>query len=177
MRRMSIVAALAMVTLLAGWTAVAQACRGARHAPAKLTIEEAQRAMVCSINHRRKNNGRRALRVAPTLVSAAQSHSQAMVANDFFSHEGDGTPASRAAAAGYMGGGTFMIGETLGWGGGRFGTPHAVVGSMMSSASHRAVILARGFRQIGVGVAMGSPMGADGGNVATYTVDFGRRGG
>jgi uncharacterized protein YkwD len=176
MRKVTIVVALALVTLFAGSTAAAQACRGAHHAPANLTIEDARRAVVCSINHRRRNNGRRALRAVPTLANAAQGHSQAMVSSDFFSHEGDGTPSSRAAAAGYMGGGKFMIGETLGWGSGRLGSPHRIVQGMMSSASHRAVILARGFRQIGVGVAMGSPMGADGGNVATYTVDFGRRG-
>ena len=38
--------------------------------------------------------------------------------------------------------------------------------------------LSRRFRQVGIGVALGSPMGADGPNLATYAVDLGRpRGG
>jgi uncharacterized protein YkwD len=137
-----------------------------------LTVEQARRAVVCAINHRRISRGRRALRGATTLANAAQGDSESMVTNDFFSHLGDGTPESRAAAAGYKGG---VIGENLGWGGGRLGTPDAIVDAWMSSPSHRGVILSRRFRQIGVAVAMGSPMGADGRNMATYTVDVGRR--
>jgi hypothetical protein len=34
-------------------------------------------------------------------------------------------------------------------------------------------MLSRRFRNIGVGVAMGSPVGGGGGNTAIYTADFG----
>jgi hypothetical protein len=38
-----------------------------------------------------------------------------------------------------------------------------------------AVILSKRWRQIGVGVSIGSPLGPDGKGMATYTVDFGFR--
>jgi uncharacterized protein YkwD len=42
----------------------------------------------------------------------------------------------------------------------------------MNSPEHRANILQRGYRELGVGVALGTPRpGLSGG--ATYTVDFG----
>jgi hypothetical protein len=37
--------------------------------------------------------------------------------------------------------------------------------------------LSRRFGQVGIGVALGSPMGADSPNLATYTVNLGRPGG
>ena len=53
----------------------------------------------------------------PLLDAAAQSHTDAMTSQNFFSHEGDGTPASRAANAGYMAGArAWGIGEDLFWG-------------------------------------------------------------
>jgi uncharacterized protein YkwD len=176
MRKIGIAAALAITALFVGGTSAAQACRGGDRVPSPQSIQEARRAMVCVINHHRARNDRRPVHGVNTLGNAAQGHSEAMVAQDFFSHEGDGTPASRAAAAGYMGGGRFIVGENLGWGTGRLGTPRAIVHAWLSSPSHRAVILSRRFRQVGVGVALGSPMGADGPNMATYTVDLGRRG-
>jgi uncharacterized protein YkwD len=44
----------------------------------------------------------------------------------------------------------------------------------MHSPPHRANILDPGFRDAGVGVARGFPLGG-GGAAATYTVDFGAR--
>jgi uncharacterized protein YkwD len=177
MRKLAIVAALATMALLGVFTSVAQACRGGHRVPAQQSIRDARRAVVCLINRRRIRNDRRAVRGANTLANAAQGHSEAMVTQDFFAHEGDGTPASRAAAAGYKAGGGFTVGENIGWGSGGLATPDAIVDAWMSSPAHRAVILSRRFRQVGVGVALGSPMGPDGPNMATYTVDLGRRGG
>jgi uncharacterized protein YkwD len=47
--------------------------------------------------------------------------------------------------------------------------------SWMNSAPHRANILTRGFRAVGIGVAAGVPGAASGGG--TYTTDFGFRSG
>jgi len=43
----------------------------------------------------------------------------------------------------------------------------------MRSSGHRHAILLESLRDVGVGVARGSPFKGDGGGV-TYTVDFGR---
>ncbi len=177
MRKTGKVAALVIAMLPIAFSSAAEACRGGGATPAEQSIDRARRAVVCLVNRGRARNHLRRVHGVVSLGNAAQGHSQAMVTNDFFSHGGDGTPASRAAAAGYMGGGPFTVGENLGWGSGRLGSPAAMVHSWMSSPSHRAVLLSRRFRQIGVGVAMGSPEGADGPSMATYTVDLGHRGG
>ena len=66
-----------------------------------------------------------------------------------------------------------MLGENLAWGTGSFSTPRSAMATWMSSPAHRANVLKRAYREIGVGVVLGVPgAGAAG---ATYTVDFGVR--
>jgi uncharacterized protein YkwD len=43
----------------------------------------------------------------------------------------------------------------------------------MASPPHRAVLLGRGYRDVGIGVALGNPHGGAKGSSATYTADFG----
>ena len=45
----------------------------------------------------------------------------------------------------------------------------------MSSPGHKANILRRQFREIGIGIALGAPVDAGGLDGATYTADFGVR--
>jgi uncharacterized protein YkwD len=93
-----------------------------------------------------------------------------MNAENFFNHGGDGTLSSRAAAAGYHG---HSLGETLAFGGGALGSPKRMVRDWMHSSEHRHILLMRRWRQIGVGVGFGSPIGPDAPGEATYTADFG----
>jgi uncharacterized protein YkwD len=93
-----------------------------------------------------------------------------MASQNFFSHEGDGNPASRAAGAGYMAGArAWGVGEDLEWGEGRMGTPKAIVRGWMRSPEHRSVLLSRRFRQVGVGATLGSPVSPDVQNAVVYT--------
>ena len=55
----------------------------------------------------------------------------------------------------------------------RLGTPASRVAAWMRSASHRPILLGASFREVGVGIAPGTPGAAGAG--ATYTADFGRR--
>ena len=139
--------------------------------------DSAGRAVICLINQSRSQHNLRPLRGSAPLLSAAQFHSDAMDSQDFFSHEGsDGSPAARAAAAGYMQGARdWSIGENLGYGAGSAGSPGAMVRAWMGSPEHRQVILERFWRQVGVGVTEGSPLGPDSPGMATYTVDLGYR--
>ena len=66
-----------------------------------------------------------------------------------------------------------MLGENLEWGTGALATPRGALESWMKSPGHRANILRRSFRELGVGVVLGVPVGDTAG--ATYTVDFGVR--
>jgi uncharacterized protein YkwD len=97
-----------------------------------------------------------------------------MVAHRYFAHESrSGAPFSaRIAATGWMRSRPhYVVGENLGWGSGRLATPRAMVRGWMHSAPHRTNILEPRYRVIGIGVAVGVPMGGGGG--ATYSTDFG----
>ncbi|MGW2326999.1 CAP domain-containing protein [Streptomyces sp. NPDC001700] len=91
----------------------------------------------------------------PRLTTAAQAHSDDMVARDFYSHtspEG-GQPWDRAATAGATHRG---IGENIACG--QRG-PAEVVRGWMNSPGHRANILKADFTHIGIGYATGSRAG------------------
>jgi uncharacterized protein YkwD len=171
--------ALALVGLLGAWAPSALACSSARLSAASLATDQARAAVICLINKKRTRNHVKRVREHPLLDSAAQIHTDAMTSQNFFSHEGDGTPASRAANAGYMtGASAWGVGEDLFWGMAARSTPSATVNAWMHSAEHRTIMLSRSFRQVGVGVDQGSPAGADNTNSGTYTALFGfRKGG
>ena len=177
MTRITTAGTLALISLLAAWPPAAHACRKAGRTPTAQTVEAARTAVACLIDQRRRHHHLRHLAGDASLGKAAQEHSDAMTADDFFAHNGsDGTPKSRASWAGYSkGASSWGIGENLGFGTGRLGSPKSIVTAWMQSGAHRDVILSKRWRQIGVGVTLGSPLGADGSGMATYTVDFGYR--
>ena len=157
----------------------ALACPSARTGAAFLTTEQARASVICLINKQRSRSHVKPVHEDAALDSAAQSHTNAMTSGNFFSHEGDGTPASRASNAGYMAGASaWGVGEDLFTGAAKRSTPTATVRGWMHSAPHRTVLLSRSYRQVGVGVLQGSPFGADNTNTGTYTGLFGfRKGG
>ena len=162
--------------LLSILTSQASACRGSNRQPGRQSITDAQIAVTCLINKQRAHHHLHRLRVSAPLGSAALEHSDAMAAENFFSHEGDGTPASRAASAGYSSGArAWGIGENLEWATGKAAAPRYVVRGWMKSAEHRAVILSRRFRQVGIGIASGSPVAGIDQNAETFTAVFGFR--
>jgi uncharacterized protein YkwD len=82
----------------------------------------------------------------------------------------------RVRRTGYLAGaGDWALGEDIGWGTAQLGTPAAIVQSWMSSPPHRAVILGRRFREVGVGIARGVLVNGVGGaeTPATYVLDAG----
>ena len=103
----------------------------------------------------------------------ARRYARSMVRIGFFSHTSPGgaTLLDRVRAAGY-GGRRIAAGEALAWAQGRLATPHAIVRAWMHSPPHRAVLLGRAYRDVGIGVALGTPYGR-GRSSATYAADFG----
>ena len=179
MRKTATALVLAIAALLSVLASQASACNGAKLKPARQSTDQARHAVTCLINRQRARHHRKRVHGSIPLLGAAQTHTNAMVSESFFSHEGDGTPASRAANAGYTAGARdWGVGETLEWGVKRGATPRAIVRGWMHSPEHRAILLTRRFRQVGVGVTAGSPMsGADSG-AETFTALFGfRKGG
>jgi uncharacterized protein YkwD len=178
MRKTIVVGAIAFAVSLTAFVPTAGACPAVKQSAASQTNLTAQRALRCLINHTRKRRHLPRLRGDYYLTVAAQGHSDAMASQNFFAHDGmDGTPVTRVRAAGYLASarGNWSVGENLGFGTGRLGSPMAIFRSWMRSPEHRSIIFMRGWRQLGVGLSHGSPVGADGLNMGTYTVDFGHR--
>jgi uncharacterized protein YkwD len=176
MRKEATAVVLVTAALFSIYVSQASACSGATRQPGGQSTADAQSAITCLINKQRARHHMRAVHGSAALWAAAQEHSNAMVAQNFFSHEGDGTPASRAENAGYMAGASaWGIGENLEWATGKAATPKSVVSGWMKSAEHRGVILSRQFRQVGVGVADGSPVAGFDQGAETFTAVFGFR--
>jgi uncharacterized protein YkwD len=115
------------------------------------------------------------LRMCKRLSVAAKRHSRNMVRKNFFAH---GNFVARILKARYVRRRqAWSLGENIAWGTGNLATPQEIVKAWMNSPGHRANILNRRFRDIGVGIVMGAPAQVQAGQVAaTYTTDFGLRG-
>ncbi|MDQ3849659.1 MAG: CAP domain-containing protein [Actinomycetota bacterium] len=142
-------------------------------------IPQIRTATLCLLNSERAERGRRVLRSNRTLRVAAQTYSEQMVRDSFFDHVSPtgGTLLGRIrGATDYLRGtAAWSLGENLAWGSGERGTPGETVVAWMNSPGHRHNILDRGFRDIGIGVALGAPAATHGLPAATYTTEFGHR--
>ena len=172
----ALVAAVAPATAPAADTASASAaCPGADDVPSTQTLKQARAATLCLINRERTRRGLVVVHSQTRLRKAATRHSRNMVRHHFFDHSSPAgsTAATRVRAAGYLRGvASFQLGENIGAGESVFATPAAMVDAWMHSPGHRFNILHRSFRDIGIGIVLGTPSGGDG---ATYTTDFGVR--
>ena len=148
-------------------------CSNATAAAARVSQHSVAEAVRCLVNAERAARHLPALKDAPALRHAADAHARDMVVRRFFAHvsPSGATLTDRARRAGYDG---FTLGEDIGWGTDELGTPAAIVEAWMHSRPHRAVIRHPRFREIGVGVNLGTPEdpGAAG---AVYVIDLGRR--
>jgi uncharacterized protein YkwD len=149
------------------------ACSAAHVAVRRATVRAARDATLCLLNRVRAEHGLRPLRLNRKLARAARRHSHDMVRRRYFAHDSlnGATPFARMLAMHYVPRhASWWLGENIGWGSGSFAQPIAMVRAWMHSPPHRANILSRHFRDIGIGIAPGAPVGGRG---ATYTTDFG----
>jgi len=168
--------ALAATLICAGSISSASAsCPDEGLVPAQASTQAARDSVACLINEQRALSGLGPLTVQLSLQQAGQQHSKAMNKRNFFAH---GSAMNRVKRAGYLGGASvWRVGEVIAWGKSGGGTPKSVVASWMRSPTHRATLLMPGFRELGVGVAKGSPLSRKRQlGSAIYTVDFGYRG-
>ena len=172
-RRHSLVAGLVAASLSLALPAAAQACEGANAEPTEVTLEVSERATFCLLNRERTTRGIRKLRRNKRLDLASVRHARSMAARNFFEH---GNFVGRIRSANYLRGARgWRLGENIAWGSGSLGSPIEIVDAWMHSPGHRANILNRGFREIGIGIARGTPNRTYG-DGATYVTDFGTRG-
>jgi uncharacterized protein YkwD len=174
--------------------ALAPARTGAKHAAARTAaqvecanvdleptadnLDELRAAVLCLHNRDRAVAGLPPLKENPKLRRAALNHSADMVSGRYFDHdEPDGDDmVDRIKRAGYVRPGDgWSLGENIAWGTANLATAAEIHDAWMHSAGHRANILRRSFKEIGIGIVLGNPSvnPADAG--ATYTADFGVR--
>ena len=146
--------------------------------PSKLTNGQAREAILCLVNRKRGNAGLPALERNKRLQKAAQRHTDKMSGTGCFDHECSGEAAlgARLESVDYLTGGLLQwaYGENIAWGMDSRGRPSEIVKAWMNSPGHRANILSRQFREIGVGFASGTPSSSSA-NGGIYTTDFGLR--
>ena len=187
--RMVAATVAAQIAMLAGagamGTAAAQAlpaasgCGAADVTPTDASMRPAAAAAVlCLVNAQRTVHGLAPLAPSALLARAATQHSDDMVRRRYFSHV---TPSGqdqrgRVARTGYLRGCRRpVLGETIAWGSGAYATPVELVADLMASAPHRAILLDRRYRDIGVGLALGAPMVGMGESGSTLSLNLGRR--
>jgi uncharacterized protein YkwD len=157
-------------------SAAAPACPGAHLTPSAAHATQVRSATLCLLNRQRARHGLPRLRRHRSLSHAASTYAHLMVNKRFFAHvsPGGSTMSQRIKRTNYLRGTRgWSLGENLAWGTGASATPAQIVSGWMRSPGHRRNVLDRGFREIGIGIALGAPNGGAG---ATYVNEFGRRG-
>lgn len=117
-------------------------------------------------DHKRKSRDLRPLCVSPKLTKAARAHSARMIKKDSFRH---GSVGRRLKRHGYH---WSVCAENIGGGFGKDAKPHNMFSRWMNSSHHRANILDKRFRAVGIGTHKGTYKGTR--RYTMYTVDFGR---
>jgi uncharacterized protein YkwD len=170
-----VVVALAVLVFSVPSASASGACTAANASASQASKRVLVRATLCVLNARRARHDLRPLRLNRNLSTAARRHSRAMARRKFFSHDSlDGASfVDRIRATGYLSGArSWLVGENIAYGSGDRSSPRSIGTAWMNSPPHRANILSKSFREIGIGLALGTPVGSGG---ATYTTDFGRR--
>ena len=157
-------------------TAQANTCGAVDSRPGEISSSDLRDATLCLLNIERESHGKSALRSNGTLAKVATRYSRQMVDAKFFDHvsPGGSSLTQRVRKTSYLKGArSWALGENLAWGTGNLATPRETVDGWMNSPGHRANILNGKFRDIGIGIAEGTPRNDLSG--ATYTTNFGRR--
>ena len=149
----------------------AQAAGGgevARCGGGKIFLRAPEKKLFDLHNRQRTQKGLPRLCIHPTLLKAAEEHSEVMIRRDYFSHNtnsGKESACERVFRYGYR---YHYCGENIG----NYPTPESMFEAWMGSPDHRANILSGKFREFGIGVFSGDYKGD---TITMHTVDFGTR--
>ena len=142
-----------------------------------ITLNAEEKRVLELHNKARKKRGLKALCVHPTLTQAARAHTKEMLDKDYFSHDSFNgeTLRERLERFGYTSEGYsyYYYGENISWGCGSYGAPDITFKRWMHSPVHRANILRKKFREVGIGVLTGTYKECS--QATMYTVAFGSR--
>jgi uncharacterized protein YkwD len=132
-------------------------------------LDNRERAVVRGINAQRAHYGLARLSVSKPLSRAADYHSWEMLDANYFAHESRNGGSFDARISRFTH--KRAVGETLamlGGGCGR-GSAHAIVRMWMNSPGHRAILLSRSYRRIGLAKRTGKLGGT---HACVVTADF-----
>jgi uncharacterized protein YkwD len=172
MRRALVIAALAAGTVPA-------IAASASRPTVVLPVDSLENAVVAQLNQVRVAHGLRPLKASTALANSAFDHSLEMVDAGYFAHvSADGSPfwARIERFYGRVRPTRWLVGENLYWQA-QSTTARTAVRAWLQSPEHRANVLRRGFREVGVSAvrATGAPGVYGGRRVVVLTVDFGTR--
>jgi uncharacterized protein YkwD len=154
----------------------ASGCKWADAHPENTSAWKIRSATLCLLNVERRKHGLRSLRSNGKLRRAGQRHTRDMVPKTYFAHASrNGTDfGRRIRVTGYARGRRYQIGENLAWGSHDYAKPRQIVRMWMNSPGHRANVLRRKFREVGVALSLGAPSRGVR-HAATYATEFGGR--
>src|SRR3954454_3798653 len=153
--------------------AVAQ-CQNTDVLPTAANLDQVRAAILCLHNQIRAHNSLPLLKENARLRKAAAGHSADMVDGGYFDHTSidGGSFVDRIIARGYVKRNAgWALGENLAWGTGDLSSAKGVMDAWMNSAGHKANILKKAYREVGIGITLGVP--TDDGVGATITAEFG----
>ena len=145
----------------------------------RVHLSSLESQLLGQINAMRARHGLRRLRLSPGLTAAASQHSASMAQKGYFAHESaDGSSFFKRIASyyTYRGYSRWSAGENI-----LYSTPDIESGAAlrlwMNSPEHRANLLSRSWREIGLGAFHSSdaPGVYNGDAVTVVTADFGVR--
>jgi uncharacterized protein YkwD len=166
----------ALILALAPSDAKAAPCAAAGNETSLLAKPRESRALLCVINKTRARHGREPVRTNVILNVAALAHSAKMLATRCFAHQcrGEHDLGTRLEKAGFPGCNCrWQAAENIAYGEREHSAPRAVVRAWMNSPPHRAALLKRRFRMIGIGILPGMPKAPLNLNSATFTIELG----
>lgn len=160
-------------------TKAAVATRPAAPAAPSALLSAYESDLLARINGVRTARGLRPFRVSRGLTAAAAFHSSQMGLRGFFEHESaNGAPFWKRIERFYpmLPGRSWSVGENLVWGSPDL-SPRSALRQWLNSPPHRANLLSRGWREIGLGAVHfpAAPGEFRGGPVTIVTADFGTR--
>jgi uncharacterized protein YkwD len=156
--------------------AQAASCAAAGNETSLLTKPQEARALLCVINKTRARYDRKPVRTNVILNVAALAHSAKMLATGCFLHQCKGEPdlGERLEKAGFPGCNChWKAAENIAYGEEENSAPRAVVRAWMNSPPHRAALLTRRFRMVGIGILPGMPKAPLNLDSATFTIELG----
>jgi uncharacterized protein YkwD len=149
--------------VLSAWlvtAGTAHACAFADRPATKMSRAHAAAALRCLVAAERAAHGLAPWRADHKLALAARRHARDMVRRRYFDHnspEGRNVVRRVGRTGYYRHCMPCSVGENLHWGRGPGTRPAAIVRSWMRSPAHRRVLMSRRFKEVGIGLARGTP--------------------